>query len=96
MAISQTFHSLTLSFAAPLLYPAILFLLWPWYSWPSQPTIRLSNMNLNTTLAHVQLVFHPPYDKTAATLGVVACVLFGYGTMWYGMRHQMYKQGYWK
>mmetsp|Transcript_15003 Transcript_15003/g.25451 ORF Transcript_15003/g.25451 Transcript_15003/m.25451 type:complete len:91 (-) Transcript_15003:108-380(-) len=45
---------------------------------------------------HPHLVFHPPYDNVTVFIGVASCVLFGYGSMYYGMRHQQYKQGYWK
>eukprot|EP00559_Dactyliosolen_fragilissimus_P005729 CAMPEP_0184855268 /NCGR_PEP_ID=MMETSP0580-20130426/566_1 /TAXON_ID=1118495 /ORGANISM="Dactyliosolen fragilissimus" /LENGTH=91 /DNA_ID=CAMNT_0027349741 /DNA_START=39 /DNA_END=311 /DNA_ORIENTATION=+ len=44
---------------------------------------------------HPHNVFHPPYNKVAAGVGVVSIVVTGYGTMYYGMSHQQYKQGYW-
>jgi hypothetical protein len=43
-----------------------------------------------------QNVFHPPYNKVAAGAMVFSIVFLGYGSMYYGMRHQQYKQGYWK
>ena len=70
MAISQTFHSLTLSFAAPLLYPAIFFLLWPWYSWPFQPTNQPS------------IQYEPQYDTCTCLVGLPPPVRQDGGYSW--------------
>mmetsp|Transcript_18636 Transcript_18636/g.17945 ORF Transcript_18636/g.17945 Transcript_18636/m.17945 type:complete len:94 (+) Transcript_18636:61-342(+) len=45
---------------------------------------------------HPHNVFHPPYNPVAAGVGVVTVIFLGYGFMHNGMRHQQYKQGYWK
>eukprot|EP00548_Thalassiothrix_antarctica_P007754 CAMPEP_0194132302 /NCGR_PEP_ID=MMETSP0152-20130528/2806_1 /TAXON_ID=1049557 /ORGANISM="Thalassiothrix antarctica, Strain L6-D1" /LENGTH=88 /DNA_ID=CAMNT_0038827309 /DNA_START=33 /DNA_END=296 /DNA_ORIENTATION=- len=44
---------------------------------------------------HPHNVFHPPYNKFVAAFLVGGVVVFGYGSMYMGMRHQQYKQGYW-
>jgi hypothetical protein len=43
-----------------------------------------------------QNVFHPPYDKLSTGIMVTTVFLTGYGVVYFGMRHQQYKQGYWK
>merc|ERR1711862_636816 len=45
---------------------------------------------------HPHNVFHPPYNKVTAFVLVFGAFAFGYGSMYAGMRHQQYKQGYWK
>ncbi|KAL9191225.1 hypothetical protein ACHAXT_000931 [Thalassiosira profunda] len=45
---------------------------------------------------HDHAVFEPPYNPIVVTCGVIGVVCTGYGMMYFGMRHQQYKQGYWK
>jgi hypothetical protein len=55
-----------------------------------------SSHGLLFILSTLKLVFHPPYSKVTAAFGVITVVSLGYGAMYMGMRHQQYKQGYWK
>ena len=50
----------------------------------------------NFFLLPLQAVFEPPYNPIVVTCGVIGVVCTGYGMMYFGMRHQQYKQGYWK
>lgn len=45
---------------------------------------------------HPHNVFHPPYNKVSSAILVASILVAGYGSMYMGMRHQQYKQGYWK
>mmetsp|Transcript_2022 Transcript_2022/g.3212 ORF Transcript_2022/g.3212 Transcript_2022/m.3212 type:complete len:92 (-) Transcript_2022:302-577(-) len=45
---------------------------------------------------HPHPTFEPPYNKVGIACGVVGVITAGYGSMYFGMRHQQYKQGYWK
>mmetsp|Transcript_23282 Transcript_23282/g.39797 ORF Transcript_23282/g.39797 Transcript_23282/m.39797 type:complete len:91 (-) Transcript_23282:249-521(-) len=45
---------------------------------------------------HDHTVFEPPYNTAVVAAGVVTVITTGYGMMYFGMRHQQYKQGYWK
>lgn len=45
---------------------------------------------------HPHNVFEPPYSKVTAAVGILSILGLGYGSMYMGMRHQQYKQGYWK
>jgi hypothetical protein len=44
----------------------------------------------------MQTVFEPPYNGVVVGAAVVGVICTGYGLMYFGMRHQQYKQGYWK
>ncbi|KAL7482209.1 hypothetical protein ACHAW6_007904 [Cyclotella cf. meneghiniana] len=41
-------------------------------------------------------VFEPPYSPVVVGAAVTTVLVTGYGLMYFGMRHQQYKQGYWK
>eukprot|EP00970_Alexandrium_tamarense_P006616 scaffold1143_cov198-Alexandrium_tamarense.AAC.7 len=43
-----------------------------------------------------QTVFEPPFSPPVVGAAVVGVISIGYGLMYFGMRHQQYKQGYWK
>mmetsp|Transcript_26703 Transcript_26703/g.37635 ORF Transcript_26703/g.37635 Transcript_26703/m.37635 type:complete len:89 (-) Transcript_26703:299-565(-) len=45
---------------------------------------------------HPHPVFEPPFNPVASGALVFGCVVAGYGVIYNGMRHQQYKQGYWK
>ena len=45
---------------------------------------------------HDHTVFEPPYNGAVVGAAVVGVICTGYGLMYFGMRHQQYKQGYWK
>mmetsp|Transcript_4557 Transcript_4557/g.9003 ORF Transcript_4557/g.9003 Transcript_4557/m.9003 type:complete len:91 (+) Transcript_4557:139-411(+) len=45
---------------------------------------------------HPHTVFEPPFSPPVVGAATVAVVGVGYGLMYFGMRHQQYKQGYWK
>ncbi|KAL7546395.1 hypothetical protein ACHAWF_009730 [Thalassiosira exigua] len=45
---------------------------------------------------HDHTVFEPPFSVPVVAAGVVTVLSTGYGLMYFGMRHQQYKQGYWK
>mmetsp|Transcript_18138 Transcript_18138/g.24957 ORF Transcript_18138/g.24957 Transcript_18138/m.24957 type:complete len:93 (-) Transcript_18138:279-557(-) len=45
---------------------------------------------------HPHPVFEPPYNKVVVAGAIIGVVTSGYGAMYFGMRHQQYKQGYWK
>eukprot|EP00571_Detonula_confervacea_P017052 CAMPEP_0172309228 /NCGR_PEP_ID=MMETSP1058-20130122/9582_1 /TAXON_ID=83371 /ORGANISM="Detonula confervacea, Strain CCMP 353" /LENGTH=88 /DNA_ID=CAMNT_0013021813 /DNA_START=42 /DNA_END=308 /DNA_ORIENTATION=+ len=45
---------------------------------------------------HAHTVFEPPFSPPVVAAGVIGVLCTGYGMMYYGMRHQQYKQGYWK
>mmetsp|Transcript_5015 Transcript_5015/g.8981 ORF Transcript_5015/g.8981 Transcript_5015/m.8981 type:complete len:92 (+) Transcript_5015:76-351(+) len=45
---------------------------------------------------HEHRVFEPPYSTPFVGAMVVGVLCTGYGMMYFGMRHQQYKQGYWK
>ncbi|KAL3775903.1 hypothetical protein HJC23_000333 [Cyclotella cryptica] len=44
----------------------------------------------------IQTVFEPPYNPFVVGAAVSTVLVTGYGLMYFGMRHQQYKQGYWK
>mmetsp|Transcript_34022 Transcript_34022/g.72515 ORF Transcript_34022/g.72515 Transcript_34022/m.72515 type:complete len:100 (-) Transcript_34022:291-590(-) len=45
---------------------------------------------------HPHTVFEPPFSTPVVAGGVIGVLCTGYGLMYFGMRHQQYKQGYWK
>eukprot|EP00804_Cyclotella_cryptica_P023425 CCRYP_020856-RA/>CCRYP_020856-RA protein AED:0.10 eAED:0.10 QI:1250/1/1/1/0.5/0.33/3/1128/89 len=45
---------------------------------------------------HDHTVFEPPYNPFVVGAAVSTVLVTGYGLMYFGMRHQQYKQGYWK
>eukprot|EP01082_Thalassiosira_pseudonana_P011002 g10343.t1 g10343 contig4:1689771-1690398(-) len=45
---------------------------------------------------HPHTVFEPPFSPPVVGAAVVGVISIGYGLMYFGMRHQQYKQGYWK
>ena len=45
---------------------------------------------------HAQTVFEPPYSTPVIAAFTIGIISTGYGMMYFGMRHQQYKQGYWK
>ncbi|EJK66645.1 hypothetical protein THAOC_12422 [Thalassiosira oceanica] len=45
---------------------------------------------------HPHLVFEGDYSTPFIGAAVIGVVASGYGMMYFGMRHQQYKQGYWK
>eukprot|EP00585_Thalassiosira_rotula_P004041 CAMPEP_0196139624 /NCGR_PEP_ID=MMETSP0910-20130528/6834_1 /TAXON_ID=49265 /ORGANISM="Thalassiosira rotula, Strain GSO102" /LENGTH=90 /DNA_ID=CAMNT_0041400373 /DNA_START=56 /DNA_END=328 /DNA_ORIENTATION=+ len=45
---------------------------------------------------HPHTVFEPPYSTPVVAGMVIGVITTGYGMMYFGMRHQQYKQGYWK
>ena len=57
---------------------------------------RFSGLTKLFLYSSSQLVFHPPYNGIACGIGLFVAFCAGYGTMGFGMAHQMYKQGYWK
>ena len=44
----------------------------------------------------IQTVFEPPFNPMVVGPAVIGVLCTGYGMMYFGMRHQQYKQGYWK
>jgi hypothetical protein len=44
----------------------------------------------------IQLVFELPYNPIVTTSMIIGVVAFGAGSMFFGVAHQQYKQGYWK
>jgi hypothetical protein len=53
-------------------------------------------LSLGAIYINTKNVFHPPYSKVTAAVGVLGVLTTGYGTMYYGLSHQQKKQGYWK
>mmetsp|Transcript_7838 Transcript_7838/g.14126 ORF Transcript_7838/g.14126 Transcript_7838/m.14126 type:complete len:91 (-) Transcript_7838:275-547(-) len=47
-------------------------------------------------VSHAHLCFEPPYSPVTSAIMVGGILCIGYGSMYFGMRHQQYKQGYWK
>mmetsp|Transcript_27939 Transcript_27939/g.43918 ORF Transcript_27939/g.43918 Transcript_27939/m.43918 type:complete len:90 (-) Transcript_27939:174-443(-) len=45
---------------------------------------------------HDHTVFEPPYSTPVIAAFTIGIISTGYGMMYFGMRHQQYKQGYWK
>ena len=45
---------------------------------------------------HPHTVFEPPYNPVVVGCAIAGVITTGYGLMYFGMRHQQYKQGYWK
>ncbi|KAL3809923.1 hypothetical protein ACHAXA_005337 [Cyclostephanos tholiformis] len=45
---------------------------------------------------HDHTVFEPPFSPPVVAASVIGVICSGYGMMYFGMRHQQYKQGYWK
>jgi len=45
---------------------------------------------------HEHLVFELPYDPPVAVGMIAGICIIGYGSIAFGLRHQQYKQGYWK
>ena len=43
-----------------------------------------------------QLVFELPYNPIVTTSMIIGVVALGAGSMFFGVAHQQYKQGYWK
>jgi hypothetical protein len=43
-----------------------------------------------------QNVFEGDYNKFVVGGMVLSVLTLGYGSMYFGMRHQQYKAGYWK
>jgi len=45
---------------------------------------------------HEHTVFEPPYSTPVVGVAVVTVISAGYGMMYFAMRHQQRKGGYWK
>ena len=66
---------------------------------PKQHKAKDAWAELNKTRpppGHDHTVFEPPFSTPVVAAGVVGVITTGYGLMYFGMRHQQYKQGYWK
>jgi hypothetical protein len=63
---------------------------------PIFSTIILTHFFAALNFILTQTVFEPPYSTPVIAAFTVGIISAGYGMMYFGMRHQQYKQGYWK
>lgn len=72
-----------------------------WFGTLSSPNELFSDQfstrpHVNVLVGSTQLVFEGDYSTPFIGAAVIGVVASGYGMMYFGMRHQQYKQGYWK